>query len=496
MDSNLNRKAVVIGAGIAGIASAIRLRAMGFDTVVFEKNPYPGGKLSELRREGFRFDRGPSLFTLPELVTGLFGLFGEDWRDHFSYQRLDNVCRYFFQDGKVLNAWSDPERFAAEAYAVTGEPSGHILRYLAAAERLYNLTSEVFIFSPFLKPAMLFRPEYLKVLVNLHRLDAFTSLHDRNMGSFIKNEMVCIFDRFATYNGSDPYRAPATLKMISHLEHNTGAFFPEGGMYRITGALYELAVRQGVSFRFNNQVCQVVTDSRGRATGVNAQDGFEPAGVVVSDADTGAIYGALLPEKLLKRPVRTGDLSSSAMIFYWAIGRRFPELDVHNILFSGDYRKEFRYLFSNGMIFDDPTIYIFVSSRQVPGDAPEGAENWFVMVNAPVDSGQDWTLMRERVRETVIRKINRFLATDIKSHIMFEDHLDPRGIMAQTSSLQGALYGLSSNGRLAAFRRHPNKRRRIPGLYFAGGSVHPGGGIPLCLSSAQIVASEIQEDLR
>ncbi len=206
-------------------------------------------------------------------------------------------------------------------------------------------------------------------------------------------------------------------------------------------------------------------------------------------------YRKLLPG--IKHPERAlrQEKSTSALIFYWGVRREFPELNLHNIFFSEDYRSEFDHL-SSGTLCDDPTVYINITSKYTPGDAPAGAENWFTMVNAPYQRGQDWAEIIQRTRSNVLAKLSRILGVDLQQYIECEDILEPTTIESRTSSHLGALYGTSSNKPLSAFLRHPNFSNTIKGLYFCGGSVHPGGGIPLCLLSAQITDQMIQEDYK
>jgi len=188
------------------------------------------------------------------------------------------------------------------------------------------------------------------------------------------------------------------------------------------------------------------------------------------------------PQKLLKQ-----QKSSSAIIFYWGIKSSFDELDLHNIFFTGDYQEEFGHLFRSKTLTEDPTVYINITSKYRKEDAPEGGENWFTMINAPHNVGQDWDQLIDDARANILKKLNRLLRRDVASLIEVEEVLDPRTIESKTSSSQGALYGNSSNNKFSAFLRHPNVSRKIKGLYFCGGSVHPGGGIPMALSSAKII---------
>jgi phytoene dehydrogenase-like protein len=194
------------------------------------------------------------------------------------------------------------------------------------------------------------------------------------------------------------------------------------------------------------------------------------------------------PEKTLSQ-----ERSSSALIFYWGIQKEFPELDLHNIIFSESYEKEFHTIFNEKSIVDDPTVYINITSKENPSDAPIGHENWFVMINAPGNYGQDWDILKQKAKKNIISKLNSVLKIDLEKLITTEHILDPVGIETETSSYRGALYGAASNNKFAAFLRHPNFSRSIKNLYFCGGSVHPGGGIPLCLLSAKIVADLVPE---
>lgn len=488
----MSKKALVIGAGIAGIASALRLSAKGYKVKVFEKNGNPGGKINEINHQGFRFDTGPSLFTLPQLVDELFLLFNEKASEHFNYQKLEVSCKYFWDDGTLLNAYEDIDKFAKEAKFRLGTEEQRIKDFLKKNKTLYELTQDIFINNSFHKLSNYKQPSHRKMLFHLHKLNAFTTMHNYNQGWFKNDKIVQLFDRYATYNGSNPYKTPATLNIISHLEHNIGAFFPFKGMYSIVTSLVDLAERHGVEFHYNSLVEAVIQENN-MAKGIKMKHEKIYADIVVSDIDIVNLYWKLLPGKKIPRSQIKNDRSSSAMIFYWGIDKEFPGLELHNILFSNHYKAEFNALFKEKIIYQDPTVYIFISSKQVKGDAPSGKENWFVMINAPENIGQNWEKMVKESREAIIEKINRVMKTDIKRHIVFEKLATPVTIEKDTAAFGGSLYGLSSNGKFSAFLRHPNYTRAIKNLYFTGGSVHPGGGIPLCLSSAKIIDKEIDQ---
>jgi len=483
-------QACVVGSGIAGLASAIRLRKKGYEVKVFEANPYPGGKMHAETYHGYRFDLGPSLFTMPHLVEELFEICGEDPGVHFPYRRKDILCHYFWEDGTRFFAPGDTEVFIREASRVFQEPEPRIRAYLKKNKRKYELTAPLFLERSLHRPQTYLSSKTLKALLSISGLGIFDSLHGVNQSAFENPKLVQLFNRYATYNGSNPYKTPGIMSMIPHLEMDLGTYYPEGGMHQIPMSLYRLAQSQGVEFHFETPVKRILTQN-GRAVGVALQEKDVSADIVVSNMDVFPTYRNLLPDQKAPEKTLSQERSSSALIFYWGVRRSFPELDLHNIFFSGDYPGEFRKIFEEKNLPEDPTVYINITGKESAADAPSGGENWFVMINAPGDYGQDWEGMVRQAREHILDKLSRNLGIPIRDHIEVEQVLTPRGIADRTSSYRGALYGAASNDRFAAFLRHPNFSSRIRGLYFAGGSVHPGGGIPLCLLSAKIVSNTI-----
>lgn len=483
-------RAIIIGSGIGGLATAIRLSRLGLEVEVFEAADKPGGKVGQRELEGFRFDAGPSLLTLPELIQELLD---EDLR--FPIRKLDVITKYFYPDNTQITAFSDIEKLTdefAEKLQVTPQ---RVHRYLQKAAKIYDLTSDLFIFGSFHRFKNLMNLKSLKTLLNFRQLHAFSNLHEFNERELGDKKLVQLFDRYATYNGSNPYQTPATLSVITHLEHNLGAFIPEGGMFCITDALYKQALRLGVQFHFGRPVQKVEVRSK-KIKGVWVDSQLFSADLVVSDIDIHRFYSTLLSDQKRLSRIEKEERSSSALIFYWGMEGITPELDIHNIFFSSDYREEFHQLFDVKYLSDDPTIYVYISSKYQPEDAPQGCENWFVMINAPADVGQNWEELISRSRSNIIKKLGKILGKKIADRIRCEQVLSPPEIFKQTGSVNGSLYGSSSNSRYASFNRHANFRHDICGLYFVGGSVHPGGGIPLCMSSAGIVAGLVSEQLQ
>ena len=482
------KKALIIGAGIAGIATAIRMAIKGYMVEVFEANHYPGGKLAEIKQDGFRFDAGPSLLTMPQYVDELFQLAGRDPSQFFSYQRLDITCKYFYEGGSCLTAYADEEKFVNEVDQLTGEGKA-LRRYIKNSSRIYELTDHLFLQRSLDQLKTFFNWDAFKSLLHFGEIDTGRTMHKANSQFFADIRLQQYADRYATYNGSNPYQAPATLNVIPHLEQHFGAYFPKGGIYQITNCLIGLAESLGVKFHYQSKVDEIILKDK-KAVGISVNDEVIGADMVVSNMDVWFTYHKLLSRypKYQPRKVLEQERSSSALIFYWGIKKQFPELDLHNIFFSGGYQAEFEHIWQKQTVYHDPTVYINITSKLKPDDAPPGCENWFVMVNVPSNKGQDWGQLIAEAKGNILKKLSQILKTDIEGLIISESTLDPRSIESRTSSYQGSIYGTNSNNRYAAFLRHANRSHKIKNLYFRGGSVHPGGGIPLCLLSAKIVS--------
>lgn len=476
---------------MGALSVAIRLAKAGCDVNVWEKSSFPGGKLCEFYMSNYRFDKGPSLLTMPELIDELTDI--SAYPNRLQYHRLDTITNYFYEDGTRFSAEADIEKFSQTMARHLGEDANAVKNHLKDASTFYHFTADIFLFHSISRLKYLWRKSVLKGLVNSWKLPFLKSMHKANSHRFRNPKTTQLFDRYATYNGSNPYKASALLNMIPHLEFGKGAFIPNEGMYDISKHLYECAKYLGVRFNFNATVNQILLEgSKVKGLMVNGTELMSD--IVVSNTDMHYLYHQLLPAKYIPHKLLNQEKSSSAFIFYWAVNREFPELHVHNILFSNNYEAEFQSLFSSDEPYFDPTIYINITSKVCKNDAPSGCENWFVMVNVPHNSSQQPIMYAERLRKLVIDKINRMLATQIEQYIVQEESLDPYKIEQNTSSYGGSLYGNSSNNMFAAFLRHANYSSEIKGLYLTGGSVHPGGGIPLSLLSGKIAADLIRDD--
>lgn len=486
----MQKHIIIIGSGVAGLAAAVRLSAAGHRVTVIEANSYVGGKLTAQMLGNYRFDMGPSVFTLPHLMEELTTISKQD--TPFEYLNLDTICHYFYEDGTELTAYTDKHKFAREVSEKLGETEQSIYDQLKYSATAYELTGEIFMEQSLHRLSNFLNLKTARAILNIGKLKMNKTMHELNSARFKNPKTVQLFNRFATYNGSNPYQAPAIINIIAHLEHNIGAFAPKGGMHDITKHLYTLSTKLGATYLLNTRVTQVKTIND-TAVGVITDKEEIRADIVVSDVDIKYLYTKLLDKKYYPAKILGQEKSLSALIFYWGIKKEFKQLGLHNILFSANGEEEFKCVFGDKKPYHDPTTYINITSKVTPGDAPEGCENWFVMVNVPHNSSGEPIHYVQEMRKHIIAKINRVLKTDIESYIEIEDTLDPYLIEQRTGSSGGSLYGNSSNNKYAAFLRHANESSKIKNMYFCGGSVHPGGGIPLGLLSAKIVSEMIGE---
>ena len=364
-------------------------------------------------------------------------------------------------------------------------------KYLNKSKFKFELTRKIFLESSLHKLSTYFSIDALKGIISFFKLDMTMSLNKLNSKNFNNKKLVQLFNRFATYNGSNPYKTSGIMSMIQHLEHDLGVFMPTNGLSDISKSIFILANDLGVKFHFNSSVDEIIIDDK-KAIGVKSQNKKHLAEIIISNMDINLTYERLLPS--IKKPhyLKKYEPSSSAIVFYWNINNTFKEIDLHNIIFSNNDAKEFDSIFNKKTVYEDPTIYICPTSKVVKNDAPKNCENWFILINSPYDSGQNWDEIKDTLRRNIIRKINKTLNIKIEKHILTEEVFTPKDIEIKTLSQYGSLYGSSSNSLMSAFLRHPNFSRKIKNLYFCGGSVHPGGGIPLCLNSAKIVSELIK----
>lgn len=477
MPEGLGASVAVIGGGVGGLAVAIRLRVLGHDVTVFERNAEVGGKLAVRARDGFTFDIGPSLVTLPQVFDELFRLAGTSLAAELELVRLDPQFRYAWPDGRVLTMRDDG----------CDEPGWR--EFVDHGRRIWDVSERTFFAGPMERPSALLRR--MRSPLDLVAIDPLRTLHRAAARRFRDPQLAQWAGRYATYSGSSPFRAPATLGCIAHVESAFGCWYPVGGLGALRDAFERVARHVGVDLRCSTEVERITTsDAAGRrVTGVRLVGGEScAADVVIANADARHLYTDLLPDARGRRRVERAKPSTSGLVVLAGVEGTTPGLAHHDVWFSADDRAEFSQL-AAGRMANDPTVYACVSSVTDPTQAPAGCENWFLLVNAPAGIELDGDPEAERIFAHLARR-----GPDLRDRLRFVETITPSDLATRYRSPGGAIYGTSSDGRRAAFVR-PANRGRVPGLYLVGGSSHPGGGLPLVTISARIVADMVRTDL-
>ncbi|MCW2726764.1 MAG: UDP-galactopyranose mutase [Frankiales bacterium] len=483
-------RVVVIGAGVGGLTASARLAALGHRVTVCEAQQTVGGKLGRYSRDGFRFDTGPSLLTMPQVFHELFEDTG-GWPDDLQLTPLEPLARYRFADGTTFDATSDLDRFCDRLDAALGEGNGADWRRLMVhAARVWQASRQPFLEAPLdgartMARLALRQPRDIAAIAPGRSLRALGRrfLRDPRLRTFL--------DRYATYTGSDPRRAPAALVVVPYAEQAFGGWYVEGGLHRLGEAVHERALERGASVVLGARVTGIET-AGGRVDGVRLADGTRlAADVVVANADAATVYGQLVQAPAAARRLARATPSLSGFALLLAVRGRTQELGHHTVLFPADYDAEFDAVFGPAaQPVPDPALYV-----SAPADEtlhPEGHEAWFVLANAPRHGtgpgALDWRAPG-RSEQYADRLLDLLAARGlpVRDRVLWSQVVDPADLEERTGAVGGAIYGTSSNGAAAAFLR-PANRSPVPGLFLVGGSAHPGGGLPLVALSARIVA--------
>jgi phytoene desaturase len=484
-------KIAVIGGGIAGLSGAIRLARSGLKVTLYDKNVQLGGKMNRIKMNGYTFDSGPTLITMPFVIEELFDYAGYTLANQLDLVRLEPICKYFFPDRKTFETSADSKIMQHNLVNSFPDQKAKFIQFIKYAEKIYHQTSDVFLFSPIHEIKKMMKWKYIVKLLRLYQMDPFRSVHQSVSRFFSNQNLIRLFDRYSTYVGSDPYRAPATLNIIPYVELYLGGYYLKGGLYRLVESLVRLAQDSQVEI-FTEKMVEKILHDGNEIKGIIVDGEKLAYNTILCNSDVVFSYNVLIDDCIkIKNKLNQLEPSLSGMIFYWGIRGNYPGLKQHNIIFSNDYQYEFRQMFHDQKAADDPTIYIAISAKKDPAHAPKHCENWFVMVNMPYITGeQDWQHEVARIRHIILKKL-KTIDLDVENKIECEMVYTPLDLQEKFTSNRGSIYGISSNTRYAAFHRPPNRSRMLKGLYFSGGSTHPGGGIPLCLLSAKIATGLI-----
>ena len=486
-------RAVVIGAGLGGIAAAGRLARTGYEVTVLEKRLQPGGRCGRLAHDGHLFDTGPTLYLMPRIFEETFRDLGSRVEDHLDLVQVSPTYRVHFHDGSSLDLCGDLVAMERQLEAIEPGAFAGLLHFLAGGNAAYHTSLDSFVGRNFHSLLEYFSPANIPLMF---RVKALTRHYSYVSRFFRDPRLRAAFSFQNMYLGLSPHDAMATYALLQYTEMAEGVWFPRGGMYRVIEALVSVAESLGVVFRMGAAAASIqVAD--GRATGVLTQDGEHiPADVVVANADLPYVYHELLPSDPAAARLARKRYTSSALMFYWGLTGGRDECLLHHNVFLADhaYRQSFDRIFRDHTLPDEPSFYVCAPSRTDPSQAPPDGDSLTVLVPVGrLDPARpaDWAALRERAREAVFQGLARLGVCDLPSRIAFEHTCGPEDYRDDLNLFCGSAFSLSHNFLQVGYLRPHNVHARYGNLYFVGAGTHPGTGLPLVLLSARLVVERI-----
>jgi phytoene desaturase len=494
----------VIGGGLGGLAAAAVLAARGHAVTLFDKNPWLGGKAAVLGAEGFRFDMGPTILTVPMVLERIFAEAGERLADHLDLVRLDPQWRCFFEDGTTLDLVEDVETMTRrlDDFAPGQSLGAGYRRFQGLAERLNQISERFFFWRSV---------EDLRDTLDLRRnfnpgtlADVMALRMGRSVAGVIRRHLpekrvAQMLDHFTQYVGSSPFASPAVLCAIAHMQASGGVWYPKGGTRAVATALMALAERHGARLMPNTEVMGLDIE-RGAVRAVRTADAaHHPVSAVVSNMDSVRTYRELVGGQAGARALkREHEPACSGVVLYLGLSKAYDHLLHHDFVFSRDAEEEFDFIYRRGEPAPDPTCYVAAPARTDPTVAPPGGEALYILVHTPyLRPHHDWSRMLPAYRRTILDKMKRTAGLyDLEERIVFERVLTPQDIHDRYKVLNGAIYGLASHGRFVGAFKPGNRSRHVAGLYLAGGAAHPGPGMPMVMMSGWIAADALDQDRR
>jgi phytoene desaturase len=495
---------IVIGSGLGGLAAAAVAAARGRKVAVYDKNPWLGGKAAVLEEQGFRFDMGPTILTVPAVLTRIFAEAGEKVEDWLELIRLDPQWRCFFGEGDSLDLVEDVETMAVAAEKFSGRKglSDGYRKFLRISEHLHDVSNRFFFWKSVedIRDTMNIRenmnPATLRDVLSL-RMGRSVAGTIRGM---VPDERVAqMLDHFTQYVGSSPFASPAVLCSIAHMQTSGGVWYPVGGTRAVAEALRKLGEKLGVTYHCGRDVGRLVIE-KGAIAGVVMADGETIRTTqVISNMDSLRTYDELVGGEAAGHYQRAGfEPACSGVVLYLGLNKRYEHLLHHDFVFSDDAEVEFDWIYNKGEPAPDPTCYIAAPAVTDPSVAPAGGEALYVLVHTPyLRDHHDWSKMLPAYRRVILDKLKRTAKMhDIEDRIVFERHLTPQDIHDRYKVSRGAIYGLASHGKFTGAFKPGNRSRFVRGLYLAGGAAHPGPGMPMVMMSGWIAADAMDQDGR
>jgi len=496
----------IIGGGLGGLASACVLAARGYDVVLFEKSPWLGGKAAELREAGFRFDMGPTILTIPGVLRKIFEEAGRRLEDYLDLVKLDPQWRCFFTDNSVLDLVENVDAMSRrlDEYA-PGSAAGY-RDFQALSNKLHTISDKYFFWKSIgsimdmMDMKASFSPSLLADVMRMRPGRSVSS----TVRKYVPDSRVAqMLDHFTQYVGSSPEASPAVLCGIAHMQTAEGIWYPMGGTRAVPEALVKLATELGIEFHAGVGIHKIITNPVGdTVVGVMTDSGEQiDLGAIVSNSDTVRTHRELIngaaPRAVKKFANRRGyEPACSGVVLYLGLKKRYEHLLHHDFVFSHNPEEEFDAIYRKGEPAQDPTCYLCAPASTEPGVAPPGGEALYVLVHTPfLRPHHDWSKMFPEYRRVILDKLKTTgQMPDIEERIVFESKLTPQDIHDRYRVLNGAIYGLASHGKWLGAFKPSNRSPDLKGLYFAGGSAHPGPGMPMVLMSGWIAADCLDQD--
>jgi phytoene desaturase len=477
--------AIVIGAGIGGIATAAHLARRGLHVTVIEKNTRPGGRCDRFVRQGHQFDAGPTLFVMPLVYAAEFAALGASMHELLELQRVDPTYHLVFDDDSRLALTSDMKRMQEQLEDIEEGSFQGLLRYLEEGHRHYHVAMDRLVNRDFRSASEFFSLRNLPLLFSLKPLKR----HYDNMSAYFDDpRLKAAFTFQDVYMGLSPFEAPATFSMMPYTELAHGVYYPKGGMYQVVQALMNIALAAGVEFVFDTAVEQITVNGS-EARGVVLEDGrLLQADTIIANADLPYVYRNLLPRDGMAERLSRKRFSCSVVSFFWGVDKVYPSLAPHTLFLVDDYRGNFDSIIHDLTLPQDPSLYIHAPTRLDPSLAPPDSDSLIAIV--PVghldETGeQDWREIRDRARQAVFHRL-----------VKFEVNYTPRSWRKRYNLMKGATHGLAHTLTQLGYLRPHNRHAQYRNLYFVGASTHPGTGVPTALVSARLTAARVLEDYR
>jgi len=485
------KTAIIIGAGIGGIATSVYLARKGYKVTVYEKNAFPGGRCSQLIRDGHRFDLGATIYLMPEIYRKIFESLDIRPEDNFTSTPLPTLYTIYFDDGTQIAFTSDRDQLNSQLEKIEKGSSARAGKVISKGYDNFKLATDHLLGRNFYH---LFQFITLRNAALLLKLKTHLR-HTTYIKKFFRNEHLQKAFTFQNiYVGQNPYKAPALFSMLPAAEITEGSLFPAGGMFGVTQKFLNLAQDAGVRFVYNEPVIRVLTEER-KATGVVLRNGSTVrAKVIVANADLPFVYRELLPDKRISKRLDNRTYSCSAIVLHWGLKKQYPGLGHHSVFLSASYKENLEKIFRHQSLSDNPSFYIHAPVRSDKSAAPDGQDTLSVIIPAghlKSKNGSDWNALKDRARASVIERLKKEGLSDIEENIKFEICHLPETWQNTFNLTHGAVFGIGHNIMQMGYLRPHNRHRKYRNLYFAGGSTHPGNGIPLVLLSAKLASERI-----